>query len=498
MNSLARMIRRWSIQLAPLFGDRSDATLAQFHQAAIFVALVLLCGLMGVVHLGAVARLLFVLASLYGAYVYRRRSPWLLVTWTLWLWAGTALVRRLIEYPHSFNAHDAVLALPNVAILFMLPDILMARGIARRRSVTASLGILIPLLYGLGNSLFRGDVEAAAIASADWVIPFVYYFYIATHGDRIDGFRPHLRAFVALSTAVIVPYSLYQFRFMTPWDQYWLDNSGLVATNQITDPTQNRVFGPFNNPGFLGIWMGWVLVLMGFYAAPLTIVLAPIGIFLLIVTLSRSVYLSTMLGFVTLMLVAPPRNILRQGAIAVFAGVVVVGLVSILNPDVADNITSRFSSMGNLKHDTSANVRAEIWAETPGMIADTPLGYGIAAIGRSAALTGIGGEAVVDSGVLGPFLAFGWVAGALYLFSLLGMTAMAVLRARQTRSREAAAAACSTLVPVGLLPFLTINGFAAALLWISLATAIELNASALRRRRASPARPALVARTSHA
>ncbi len=497
MTPLARMFRRWSILLAPLFGDRSSATLAQFEQAAIFVALTALCGVMGIAHGGAVARLLFVAASLYGAYVYRRRSPWLLITWTLWLWAGTALVRRLIEYPHSFNAHDMVLGLPNAAVLFMLPDILMARGVARRPSVVASLGITIPIVYGLLNSLFRGDVAASVIAAADWVMPLVYYFYIATHGDRIEEFRPHLRAFVALSTAAIVPYSLYQFLFMTPWDQYWLDNSGLVATDQITDPTQNRVFGPFNNPGFLAIWMGWVLVLMGFYAGPLTILLAPLGVFLLIVTLSRSVYLSTMLGFVMLLLIAPPRNILRQGMIAAFAAVVVVGLVSILNPDVADNIESRISSMGNLQHDTSANVRAGIWAETPALIAETPLGQGIAAIGRSAALIPGGGESVVDSGVLGPFLAFGWLAGALYVFSMLGMTAMALFRARQSRSREAAAAACSALVPVGLLPFLTIAGFAAALLWISLVTATELNATASRRRAAAQ-RPALVARTSHA
>ena len=498
MNGLARMFRRWSILLAPLFGDRSSATLAQFEQAVIFVGLVVSCGVMGIVHLGAVARLLFVLASLYGAYVYRRRSPWLLITWTLWLWAGTALVRRLIEYPHGFNAHDMVLGLPNAAILFMLPDILMARGLLRRRSITASLGIAIPIFYGLLNSLFRGDVTATVIAAADWVVPFVYYFYIATHGDRIDEFRPHFCAFIALSSAVIVPYSLYQFRFMTPWDQYWLDNSGLVATNQITDPTQNRVFGPFNNPGFLAIWMGWILVLMGFYTARVTIVLAPLGVFLLIVTLSRSVYLSTMLGFVMLLLIAPPKNILRQGAVAVFAAVVVVGLISILNPDVADNITSRFSSMDNLQHDTSANVRAGIWAETPALIAETPLGQGIAAIGRSAHLVAGGGEQVVDSGVLGPFLAFGWLAGALYLFSMLGLTAMALIRARQTRSREAAAAACSALVPVGLLPFLTINGFAAALLWISLVTATELNATASRRRQSASAPRALAARTSHA
>ncbi len=460
-------------RLSLLFGDGSAASTAQFRQAAVFLGLVLFCTAMAFVHLGSPARALFALAGLVGAYVYGRRSPWLLLTWTFWLWAGTPCVRRLIEWHSGFNGHDPILALPNVALLFMAPDILLARGLLRRGSVIAGLGVLLPIAYGLINSLFRGDVSAAAFASADWVMPLVCYFFVAVHGDRIGELQPHLRSFLAVSTAVIVPYSLYQYLFMTPWDQFWLDNSGLVATNQITDPTQNRVFGPFNNPGFLAIWVGWILVMMGFYSAPVTVLLAPLAVFLLIVTLSRSVYLSTGLGFVMLLLVAPPKNIVRQGMIALFAAVVVVGLISVLNPGVEDTIEARFASMTDLSNDTSANVRRGIWAETPAKIAATPLGEGIGAVGRSADLNTGGGEQVVDSGVLGPYLAFGWLFGSLYLFSMMSMTGLALIGARRARSREAAATAAAAVVIVGITPFLTVNGFPAALLWTSLAIAAE-------------------------
>ncbi len=492
----ARNKGRGGAFVSSLFGGGTPEATAQFRQAGLFLAMTLLAALLSFAHLGVVARPLFMLGALVGAHHYRKRSPWLLVTWTFWLWTVSPMVRRLVEYPGHFNDHDVLLLVPNMALLWMVPDIIRARGLMRRGTFVASLGIVLPILYGLLNSLYRGEVEPAAVATADWLAPLFYYLFVVVHAKQLGTIGHHLRAFFAVNLTAITLYGLYQFKFMTPWDFYWLANSGLVSIDKITDPTQNRVFGTFNNEGFLAAWVAWSVILLSRYWSRIQLVIVPLALFLLLTTLVRSQLLTLGLAYALLVLISPPRNLFKQAATVGFGAVLLFGVMSVVNPNVASTISDRLGSMNHLNNDTSANVRREIWAQTPGMIADEPLGGGIASVGRAASMPGVtDGHSVVDSGVLGAYLAFGWVFGSLYLFSMLVMPAVALVNARRARSRDAAAAAAAAVVLAGLLPFVTVNGFDALMLWFALGLAGEFNLQAAQRRvRSVRDRPAALAR----
>ncbi len=464
------MLRR----LARLFGGDEPGFDAQLRQTAAIIGLILLVAAMSFAHAGSAARLVYLAASLIGAWIYARRSPWLVITWAFWLWCVTALARRLIEWPANFNPQDMVLVAPSLPVLVMIPDILMARGLIRRPAIIAGLGVMLPILYGLLNSLARGQVYPGAVSATDWVMPIFYYFYIVTHGDKLDAFEGHMRPFLALNLTFVTAYGLYQFMFMTPWDQYWLDSAGLYDTSTITDPTQNRVFGSFNEEVYLAIWVGWSLIAMGKYFTRVQVVVAPLAVFLMVVTLVRSVYLSTALAFVALVLVSPPKNLLKTGFTAAIGIALMLALFAVLDPGVAERVSDRFVSIGSPSTDISANVRRQIWADTPAQIAAAPFGLGIGAIGRGAVAAGTQ-YTIIDSGVLGSYLALGWVAGTLYFFSQASMTLLALLGAKRHRSREAAVMAAASLVVLGLTPFSMVIGFSAVLLWVSLAVATERN-----------------------
>lgn len=483
--------------LALWIGDGSAGSLAQIRQAGWFGLLVLLVTAMSFAHGGAAAKPLFVLAGLYGAAKYRKQSPWLLLTWSFWFWTVTPFVRRIIEWKSGFSGHDPVLVTPNLIQLFMLPAILNAPGLLRRRAVSAGLLILVPTLYGLFNSFFRGEIFPGIVSAADWVAPLLYFFYVALHVDQLDELGPQLRSFLALNLGLLTPYALYQFAYMTPWDQLWLIGSGL-ATEEQSGAGSVRVFGTFTNPGFLAAWLGFCLVLITHYWTRVQIVLGPIAAILIVLTLSRSVYISTALGFVALLAVNRPRNIVKPAIIALAAMVTAAAVFAVADPEAASRVTDRLTSMTHLQDDTSAQVRKEIWAKTPEEIASAPFGLGIGAIGRGA-IASTGGDAVViDSGLLAIYLALGWLFGTIYLFGMLGMVATTMIAARRSGSTEAGANAAASLVLIGILPFINVGGFGAVILWTSVATALARIERLRLRPRSRPAHQVPIRRTSHA
>jgi hypothetical protein len=453
---------------------------AATRQVLVVAVVVAFTTAMGRVGLGTLARPLFVAAGIAVAAYYIRRSPWLYLTATLWFWTLTPLARRLVDFHAGFDATSLMLATPNAMALLMARDILSSPALHGQREARAGVLLLLPVLYGLGVSLVGGEVLPAAVAVAEWIGPLLYYFYLLAHWQKIDEAEPHIRAFLTLNMAVVVPYGLYQYVAPTAWDIAWVLDSGMASIGSPV-PYGLRVFGTLNAPGILAIWLGTLLLLALHFRTRLATVLLPAAAILLMLTMVRSVAGSVMLGLASVMLLGPAgllRSTLRSLLLLTLVVATVTSIVFALDPDTAERVSARFGTVGELESDDSALERRALYAAAPAMIDAHPLGMGIGALGRGA-VTGNGKLVTVDAGPLAVYLALGWFAGSLFLVSTLAILLQSFAAARASRSLAALVLSAAMLANLsGLLFFNVFAGFPGALTWLCAGYAAALGVHA--------------------
>ncbi|MDR3418099.1 MAG: O-antigen ligase family protein, partial [Nevskia sp.] len=434
----------------------------------------------------SVARVLFMLSAMLLAGWAKRRSPWLYLCATLWIWLSAAFVRRMIEWHPGFNPLDIVLITPNLTVMLIVPDLLNTRGLLTRRGVGYALVLFACALYGMLVSFVNGSIVGGAIAAADWLVPLLYLFLFICHADRIDEAEAHLTRFLTYSLLFVVPYALYQYFYMPDWDAQWLLASGLSTFGHAL-PMESHVFGPLNQPGFLAVWVGVCILWIVYFRSRLLLLAVPFLLLLLAATQVRSVAGSVALAIGVGALIGR-GGFGRLAMIAVVAGISGYVGLSVLDSRVTDQIVARFGTVQKLSDDNSAQTRQQIYAETPRLIDENPFGTGIGAQGRGNAEQSVEGghkkdvnTVNVDSGPLSVFLALGWVAGPVYILTMLLLQYRALLVGRRFKSPTAAAMATAALVPLGIFPFLNILGFNASVLWICLGypLAVEIHATNL-------------------
>lgn len=447
--------------------------------ALAMVALLGLVVVLSAVGQARVARPLFMLGALAIAVPARRRSPWLYLSASLWVWLTTAFVRRMLEWRSGFDALDIVLVTPNLVALLIVPDILSSRGLLARRGAGSALLLAACLAYGLFASFVRGDLLAGAIAAADWLVPLLYLFLFVCHAARIGEAERHFEVCMTASLLFVVPYSLYQYFAMPEWDAMWMLGSGIGSIG-VPLPMGARVFGPLNQPGLLAVWTGICLVLLSHFRNRVLLLLTPFLVLLQALAMVRSVYGSVVLAAIVGAL-AGRGGFGRLAWVALLAGGSIYLGVAVLDPEVTDKIGVRLQTLQRLSSDDSAQARALIYAQTPQLIDDNPFGLGIGGQGRG----NVGrdgrdiGTVNIDSGPLSVFLALGWIAGTLYIFAILLLQCRVLPVGRRRSTPVASAMAAAAICPLGTFPFINILGFSAVLLWICLgyALAVEIRAT---------------------
>ena len=415
---------------------------------------------------GVAGRAFFIVAAAAACIYYIRQSPWLYVTMSLWFWTVTPLARRLIDYHAGFDPVNYILGVPEFLSLLMVWSILNSRELMRLRETVIGLFIVVPILYGIGVSFVQGQIVAGVVGSADWIGPPLYYFYILANWRRIGELEPILTRFLGINISVVCLYAIFQFVTPPPWDLAWMINSGLPGLGS-PDPFQIRPFSTLNQTGTLASWLSTSLLLFLHFKNRITPLLVPAAGVLVLITFVRSAAGSVLVAYLV-------AALLGRGGIFKMLLFVTVGLVlslsvlSIVLPDMSELIANRASSVEDLQHDTSANDRAYLYAQTPRAIAAAPFGIGIGAVGRGAVSKQDNDDlAVIDSGPLGIYLPLGWVMGTVYIVGLVLMTVQAWSAARLTRSQAAIALTAAAIAQVSLLPFYNVLGMAALLLWFS-------------------------------
>ncbi len=445
-----------------LSGSASQQTTKQFAVMCTIVAITAPLALGG---LGAPARIVYVLLSVGAGAWYSRRSPWLFVGFTLWLWTITPLVRRLIDYRGGFDSTNLILATPNIVALFMLRDLVKDRALFRRPEFGLALLFLLPCIYGFGINLVKGQVFAAAVGASDWLIPMLYYFYAIRHASIIKEAEGYFSPFLALNAMVIAGYGLYQFWQPTAWDLAWAQQSGFFGSADRRLDNDYLAFSTLNSTGVNAVWVEVLMILSLHFRTTLMLVMLPaLGVELLFTNV-RSALVTVIAASLLAAVVGESHT--RRSLMGLLAAFIVIGFtVSLFNPAVLDRMTARISTFGALDTDYSAITRAEIIRGTPALIAQHPVGLGIGALGRGAEVSDNNDLVTVDFGPLAIYLSLGWVAGSLYLFGLCAAAAQAFMASRSSRSPAALAFAICAIGLVMALPLVNVFGFVAVPLWL--------------------------------
>ena len=430
------------------------------------------------VGLGAAMRFLMPPCGLACAVWYRRRSPWLYLTATLWFWTLTPFIRRVIDYRTGFSAMDIVLVTPDIMALVMLPELLRSRTLWRRPQTLAVLLMLMPAAYGLGVSLVQGQVVPGAVASADWFTPLIYFLFVLENIPRIDQAEPHLRGFVALNSLVLAAYSLSQFFNPPVWDVAWALSSGMLHGSE-TEAQTIHVFGTLNSNGEQAQWLAALILLSLHFRTRLMPFVLPLLCALLTLTYVRSITVGALVAFMIATFLNPRQMTAGLAGMALAVTLISVCLVT-FNPKVSDLVINRLSSLSNLKDDDSAIRRSQIWASMPAYVDEHPLGMGIGAIGRGAAVTGDPFFVNVDAGPLAVYLSLGWVGGTIYLLGML--TALAQAFTVAVRVRSSVVLSCMAAMICSAAEFLMANiyGFGGVILWCSVGLIFAYGTTPLR------------------
>jgi hypothetical protein len=435
---------------------------AQRILAACYFAL--LAGMAALAHAPAIGKPIYLAAALATAAVTRRLSPWLYFTAMLWFWLGSSFARRLMEWHAGFDTAQLVLMAPLLMALPIFTDVLTAPGLLKRRGIVTPMVLLACVLYALFLSFCQGEIVAGLFASTDWLFPLMFMFLFLVHADRIGELQAHLAAFLPVAVLPVAAYGIYQWAHMPDWDGKWFVDSGLGTVAYPLTPG-NRAFSTLNNAGFLAAWCGVGIILLLYFRSALGMLAAGCALLALALAQVRSLYFSTLIGIVASGFLGR-GGLVRLGALGVVAaGALYIGAEA-ADPVATEQIVSRFTTVRNLGTDESAQARIEILEALPGLIAKNPLGTGIGAQGRGKAAAGGPVDTVnIDNGFLAILLAMGWLVGPIYIFCLFWMALRTLVIARASRSALAGTIAAASLVPLGMLPFIYVNGLAGVLLW---------------------------------
>jgi len=332
------------------------------------------------------------------------------------------------------------------------------------------LMLFVPALYGLIVSIVLGDVFAGLAGAADWLGPLLYLFFIIARANSVREAEPHLRTFITLNALVVAGYGLYQFWHPPAWDVAWGFSTGFV--NASNDSSEKLlVFSTLNSRGPLAQWLAVLILLSLHFRTRLTPLVLPALLFLLLLSWVRSVTVGVVLGLAVALFFGGWR--MTGGLFRV--GVGVLGLLAILvcvNASVSDTLGARFRTLSALEYDDSAVVRERLWSKAPDLINARPLGMGIGAVGRGAVSSGDLDLVSVDAGPLAIYLSLGWIAGTIYLLGMLLILGKAMAIALREKSPDIVAFTAAATCSLAELPFVNIDGFAGAALWLCAGFAI--------------------------
>ena len=343
-------------------------------------------------------------ACFFGYQLYKRNESYFL-SFTLWICMLAPLLRRLVDYRTSYQLQSLILLAP--LLLTLLPAIHLRRRLARVAPVirTGTFLTLGGVIFGAGVGMIKHPGIEVISSTLMWLGPIMLCVFAASIEDR-EELRRVLRSTFICGVLLMSAYGIYQFVVAPPWDTYWLHEVNIGSLSPSfghPQPYGIRVWSTMNSPGsfalFLSAALIWLATLDGFFPAMANMM----GYLTLSLTLVRSAWMMTIIGILTIGLVAGGLLYVSQ-----FPGV-----------------TARLNSFHSLKSDRSVEERKAMYRYMTGYILSNPFGDGL-----QSSPGDIHGY-LIDSTFVELFALQGWIGGLCYG---AGLTYLLGNMARRLRS----------------------------------------------------------------
>jgi hypothetical protein len=407
------------------------------------------------------------LALAAGAFLYRR-NPVSYISFTLWLYFLSPLVRRVVDFRSSWMNPNPILLAPLVVTLltgwFLVTNI--NRYWFRRDTwpfALALIGITSGLICGLFLTHDKKDLVAAYL---NWLTPICFGFYIARYPVERGQLKNAIIKTFLLGTLLMGVYGIYQFVQAPAWDSNWLDlmTDGDISVSALgrPEPFGLRIWSTMNSPGPFSTALTAALLLIFVDKHKMRIPAAIAGYVSFLLSLVRSGWLGWAAGLCSV-LVSSKRHIVRV-LVILGVGSSIVLVSALLYEPIGNAVQARLKTFQSIGNDESANERAEGYLHLAEDALRNPFGFGLTNKDR---LNGY----VLDSTFLRLPLQLGWIGCLFYVAGLASLVhRMFPLPRELDFPVVARAIAISVLVraPFGQV----LVGFDGLILWMFLGLAV--------------------------
>lgn len=344
------------------------------------------------------------LAMILGVYLFRTASPSYL-SFCMWLWMLTPLVRRLVDYHTSYHAQSVVMLAPFIVSCISAMSV---RKVLSRRlpsHVLPYLGIMAIVFWGYVVGIFQSGIFAASYAALTWLSPLFLAIHILTHADAVEEHAQHVFKAFSISTLLMGLYGLYQFFLYPEWDKYWVDSVSIIGIG-IAEAGSVRIFSTMNAPAVLALYLTAGILVTIQKRGKMTAIICSIGITGLMLSLVRSAWVSFLVAFALMLLAMPFGKRVRY--IIAATAVIIASLPLLLMGPISERVQQRLQTFSSVNDDVSFQARSDLYRNFTERATDSMIGNGLGQTGTASRLSGESALASLDSGVLDLLYTFGF------------------------------------------------------------------------------------------
>jgi hypothetical protein len=333
-----------------------------------------------------------------GVFLYWR-YPILYLGFNWWLWFLSPLLARLVEYQNNWtepNLRLIILAPYLVTMLTALSCFKYFPGLFR----LAFTGIFYSLCVGLLKFNPTPDLIRDSLS---WFSGVFLGSHLLANWQYYPYYRRNTQRVFCWGVLVMGLYGIVQYITAPAWDQFWLKNAEkLQLCCGWPEPFMMRVWSTLNYPfTFAYVMMAGLLLLLS-YPGPLNIFSIGSGFVSFLLSLVRGAWMGWCIGLFMFFVLLKPNHKARFFGITLVIGFMLsllftLGLFGTVDSiPFSESITSRIQSLGDIQADHSANERAEIYSELVNSAVSEVIGRGM------------GGEGIIDAGLLDLVATLGW------------------------------------------------------------------------------------------
>lgn len=388
-------------------------------------------------------RIAYLLAAVALGLYLERRDTARYVSFVLWLWFVSPLVRRVADFHAGWQEPSLVLLTPYLVTATCVPTLLHGtlRHGRQPRVRFAGVAVFAVAAVGVATGIPLGLLSGpttAALEILNWLLPLVFGCYVAARADHVYRIERTVASTFVLASLVTSAYGIYQFTSPPPWDINWMYQSEMTTIGS-PEPFAVRVFATMHSPGILGFFL--VVALVMWVAKPRASGILTAGVTGVALLLSqvRSAWLALVVSVIFVM--AALRGAQRVRVAVLVCAAAIFAVPFLLTPEMAELVNSRIETMERLEEDESALSRVIGHRIALEFVAEQPLGAGIGQTNEKMEHF----ISMRDSVVAAMLVQFGLVGSALYALGLCGLLSQLWRYYRRGTTAHGVALACAGL-----------------------------------------------------